>query len=181
MGGQDQSAKSSSKGLYISGAVAVIAAIGLVVFMGGKSSGPEGGGSMVSQEDAAQTPELAVPAPVAVTANIQDGVYTNAQARRGDALYAEHCALCHLPSMTGKEPAPELAGDTFMSKWIGMSVGDMFIRISTTMPVSNPGLLSEEQYSDLVALLLQANNFPAGKEALKADQDYMDGINILTN
>ena len=49
-----------------------------------------------------------------------------------------------------------------MSKWYGLSVGDLFIRISPTMPVSNPGILSEDHYADLLALLLQANNFPAG-------------------
>lgn len=180
MGDQDQSGKSGAKGLYIAGAVVVIAAIGAFVFMSG-GPGSDQTGPQVSKEDAAQTPEPAAPAPVPVTANIQDGVYTNAQARRGDAVYAEHCALCHLPSMTGKEPAPELAGDLFMSKWEGMSVGDLFIRITSTMPVSNPGILSEEQYTELVALLLQANNFPAGKEDLKSDQDFMDGIRILTN
>ena len=83
--------------------------------------------------------------------------------------------------MSGKEPAPELAGDLFMSKWLGQSVGDLFIRISSTMPVSNPGILTEEQYTDLVALLLQANNFPAGAEELKSDQDYLDGIKIQSN
>ena len=181
MGEQDQPKGSRATGLYIVGAVVVIAIVGLVIFLGGESSSPEQAGSMAPKEDVAKTPEPAAPTAVAVTANIQDGVYTNAQARRGDVLYAEHCTLCHLPSMTGKEPAPELAGDMFMSKWEGLSVGDLFIRISTTMPVSNPGILSEDQYADMVALLLQANNFPAGKEELKTDQDYMDGIRILTN
>ncbi|MEQ9447359.1 MAG: cytochrome c, partial [Rhodospirillaceae bacterium] len=103
------------------------------------------------------------------------------QARRGDKLYAEHCSLCHLPSMSGKEPAPELVGDMFMSKWYGLSVGDLFIRIASTMPVSNPGLLTEQQYADLVALMLEANNFPAGDDDLSADQAFMDGIAISQN
>jgi mono/diheme cytochrome c family protein len=179
MGEENQSTGSLAKGLYVSVAVAVIVVISLVIYMVGRSSGPE---QAAPAEETTQAPEPApAPAPVMVTANIHDGVYTNAQARRGDKLYTEHCALCHLPSMTGKEPAPELAGDLFMSKWYGMSVGDLFIRISTTMPVSNPGILSEEQYSDLVTLLLQANNFRAGKEELKAEQDYMDGIIIQEN
>lgn len=179
MGEQNQSAGSRSTGLYIIGAVVVVAIIGVVIFISGESPGPEQSESPAPAEETTKASEPApAPAPVMVTANIHDGVYTNAQARRGDTLYAEHCSLCHLPSMTGKEPAPELAGDLFMSKWYGMSVGDLFIRISTTMPVSNPGILSEEQYTDLVALLLQANNFRAGKEDLKADQDYMDGIGI---
>ena len=178
----DQSTEFRSTGLYITAAVvAVVVIVGLVVFMGGESSGPVTAGAPIPAEELAKVPEPVVPAPVAVTANIHDGVYTNAQARRGDKLYAEHCSLCHLPSMTGKEPAPELAGDLFLSKWYGMSVGDLFIRISTTMPVSNPGILSEDQYTDLLALLLQANNLPAGAEELKVDQDYIDGISIQAN
>ncbi len=177
MSENNQSAGSRPTGLYIAAAVVVIVIIGAVVFMGGESSDPE----TAPEVAPAPSAELPAPALAIVTANIHDGVYTNAQARRGDQLYTEHCALCHLPSMTGKEPAPELAGDLFMSKWLGQSVGDLFIRISSTMPVSNPGILTEEQYTDLVALLLQANNFPAGAEELKSDQDYLDGIKIQSN
>ena len=181
MSENNQPAGSRPTGLYIAAAVVVIAIIGVVIFMNGESSGPETASAPAPSAEPAPAAEP-TPAPAAVaTANIQDGVYTNAQARRGDKLYAEHCSLCHLPSMTGKEPAPELAGDLFMSKWLGQSVGDLFIRISTTMPVSNPGILSEDQYADLLALLLQANNFPAGDEELKADQDYLDGIKIQAN
>ncbi len=178
MSENNQPTGSRSTGLFIGIAVVVIVVIGAVVFMSGDQSGPEPAPSQQTAAPAQPTALPPAPAPVAVTANIQDGVYTNAQARRGDKLYAEHCSLCHLPSMTGKEPAPELAGDLFLSKWLGLSVGDLFLRISTTMPVSNPGILPEDQYADLVALLLQANNFPAGDEELSADQDFMDGIKI---
>lgn len=80
--------------------------------------------------------------------------------------------------MMGKEPAPQLSGELFISKWQGLSLGDLYVCIATTMPVSSPGTLSEEQYADLVALLLQANNFPAGDAELKADRDHMNGIKI---
>ena len=75
-----------------------------VVFMGGESSGPETAESPAPSEETVKAPEPAAPAPepAAVTANIHDGVYNNAQARRGDKFYAEHFSLCHLRSMTEK-------------------------------------------------------------------------------
>ena len=32
---------------------------------------------------------------------VQDGVYSEAQARRGQALYAQRCAGCHGPALAG--------------------------------------------------------------------------------
>ncbi len=110
--------------------------------------------------------------------NVKQGIYTDEQARRGNQVYASHCSSCHLPSMMGREPAPALAGELFMSKWRGLSLGDLYVPIATTMPVGVPGVLSDEQYVDLVALILQANNLPANNIELKADLQYLAGINI---
>lgn len=105
----------------------------------------------------------------AMPTNIWDGIYTNAQAKRGDVLYSQHCAMCHMVDMGGKEPAPELAGDNFLSKWLGLNVGELYERVATTMPAGNPGVLTPAQYADLIAVMLQANNFKAGKTEMKAD------------
>src|SRR2546423_1377917 len=46
-----------------------------------------------------------------------DGVYTDAQAARGQAQYRQECASCHGDRLEGGgeiAPAPELAGDIFM-------------------------------------------------------------------
>jgi mono/diheme cytochrome c family protein len=110
--------------------------------------------------------------------NIRDGVYTKAQAKRGDAVYARHCAMCHLPDMGGKEPAPELAGDLFLSKWLDHTVGELFTRVQSTMPAGNPGTLTGAQYADVVALLLEANNFRAGPVELKPDPAALEKIQI---
>ena len=105
----------------------------------------------------------------AMPTNIWEGIFSNAQAKRGDKLYAQHCAMCHMVDMGGKEPAPELAGDNFLSKWLGHNVGELYTRISTTMPAGNPGILKPNEYADLVALLLQANNFKGGAVDMKPD------------
>lgn len=105
----------------------------------------------------------------AMPTNIWEGIYSNAQAKRGDKLYAQHCAMCHMVDMGGKEPAPELAGDSFLSKWLGHDVGELYTRVSTTMPAGNPGILKPNEYADLIALLLQANNFKGGAVDMKPD------------
>lgn len=105
----------------------------------------------------------------AMPTNIWEGIYSNAQAKRGDKLYAQHCAMCHMVDMGGKEPAPELAGDSFLSKWLGHDVGELYTRVSTTMPAGNPGILKPNEYADLIALLLQANNFKSGAADMKPD------------
>jgi cytochrome c5 len=110
--------------------------------------------------------------------DIWRGIFTDAQAKRGDVLYAKHCAPCHLQDMGGKEPAPELAGDNFLAKWQGHSVGELYLRVSTTMPAGNPASLQASEYIDLVALILQANNFRSGSSELSADPAILNQIQI---
>src|SRR5687768_11985919 len=109
---------------------------------------------------------------------VQDGVYSDAQATRGQALYAQRCAGCHGPALTGGQ-APPLAGDAFTTKWRLEPLSALFIKIRYTMPPSPPvsapaggGIaaptpfapqLSPEQGADLVAHVLKTNGFPAGK------------------
>ena len=55
------------------------------------------------------------------TKSIWDGVFSEAQATRGKALYSENCASCHGGELTGGEMAPPLAGGEFMAGWDGLS------------------------------------------------------------
>lgn len=65
--------------------------------------------------------------------------------------------------------APALVGDDFMARWNGLTVGDLFEIVQTTMPADSSGRLRRSQYSDLVAYLLSANQFPAGQTELGQD------------
>ena len=42
--------------------------------------------------------------------SVWDGVYTAEQAKRGEALYGQHCAACHGGTLLGAEAAPALTG-----------------------------------------------------------------------
>ena len=110
--------------------------------------------------------------------SVWDGVYTEEQAKRGQALYNQHCASCHADTLTGGEMAPPLAGGEFMSNWNGLSLGELFDRIRTTMPQNTPGKLSREVNADITAYMLQANKFPAGKKELARSSEFLKEIRI---
>lgn len=105
-----------------------------------------------------------------------EGVFTAEEVKRGEALYAANCAVCHREDMGGKDPAPELAGETFMSKWSGKSVGELLTRTRTTMPFGKPNSLSVREYLDIIAVMLEANEFSSGERQLPESQSDLDAI-----
>jgi len=110
--------------------------------------------------------------------SVWDGVFSADQAKRGQARYNELCSTCHGQSLEGGESAPPLAGGEFLSNWNTLSVGDLFDRTRSTMPQSKPGSLSREANAEILAYLLSANQFPAGKEALPQSSEVLREIKI---
>jgi mono/diheme cytochrome c family protein len=100
--------------------------------------------------------------------SVWDGVYTEAQATRGAALFDKECAGCHGPGGEGGGMAPALIGAAFSANYNGQTVGDLFDRNRTTMPVGKEGQLSAQQIADITAFILQENKFPAGENELSA-------------
>jgi mono/diheme cytochrome c family protein len=98
--------------------------------------------------------------------SVWDGVYSAAQATKGQGQYAAQCASCHGPDLEGSGPMPALSGEDFRKEWDGQTLGDLFDRIQTTMPGDKPGKLSPEVNADILAFLLKANSYPAGKGEL---------------
>jgi len=107
-------------------------------------------------------------AQAAKAATVWDGVFSKDQAARGQAKYTQVCSNCHQGDLTGSDQAPSLAGGDFLDRWDGQSVGDLADRIRTSMPLDDVGSLNVQLSADLTAFLLQANNFPAGMDELKA-------------
>ncbi len=99
----------------------------------------------------------------------RSGPFTAEQATAGRAIYQSTCAACHLPDMKGTFEAPPLAGANFMNTWRNRPTSDLFTRIRNTMPISNPGSLSDQDAANLVAFILQANGAIAGTQALTAE------------
>src|SRR5579862_3605718 len=110
--------------------------------------------------------------------SVWDGVYTQDQAKQGQALYNESCSSCHGDTLMGGESAPALAGGEFLSNWNGLTLGDLFERIRTTMPQNKAGKLSREVNSDITAYILSVNKFPAGKTELAHSAEFLKEIRI---
>jgi mono/diheme cytochrome c family protein len=102
------------------------------------------------------------------TRTVADGVYTSAQAARGKTIYDMQCRACHGATLGGGL-APPLSGAAFLAVWGRSSVADLVDKIHHTMPQNNPGTLSREQATDIVAHVLNTNGFRTGTAELKAD------------
>jgi len=90
------------------------------------------------------------------------GVYTEAQATAGRAVYAASCAGCHRPNLVGGGDAPPLVGAGIMSAWGDHPIAELYAAIVNSMPPGAAGSLSDEQYTNVMAFLLQANGAKAG-------------------
>ena len=112
-------------------------------------------------------------------ATTRDGVFTSAQARSGQRVYERDCASCHGQELRGGEMAPGIAGSDFIVFWVDLSVGALFERIKVSMPEDGPGRLTDEEYTDVVAYLLDQNGYPAGESELAADKAEMDKVMIV--
>ena len=109
-----------------------------------------------------------------------DGIYTEAQAKRGETVYAESCASCHGPDLSGGGQTPELAGKEFNKDWNDLAMSDLFDRTRATMPADKPGTLKPEPAADVIAFLLQKGNFPAGQTELSSDLAALKGITFVS-
>ena len=114
--------------------------------------------------------------------SVWDGVFTESQAARGAESYQYSCATCHAPDLEGDagRDVPALYGDDFVRGWNRRTLKDLFDLLRKAMPKDSPGSLKEETYADIVAFLLQANEFPAGAQELPIDVAALERIRIDT-
>lgn len=109
-------------------------------------------------------------AQTATTLTTADGVFTSAQAKSGGDLYTMLCQSCHA--------AITHTGTPFRSKWVGRSLGELYTYIREEMPKTEPGSLSEEEYTLVLAYILRMNGMPSGRRALTASDASMSRIRI---
>jgi len=110
--------------------------------------------------------------------SVNEGVYSEAQAKRGEAIYKEQCAACHGDNLEGSGPMPPLAGKDFLTNWQGKPVADVFEKTATSMPATAPGSLSPEQTADTIAYLLNVGKYPAGAADLPAKAEELKTISL---
>lgn len=98
-----------------------------------------------------------------------EGVFTEEQARRGERVQRRICLRCHIKDYyTGG----------LLESWEGNTVGALSSLIMNTMPEDRPSSLKIEQYTDMMAYILQINGFPTGENELPADKTALSRIII---
>jgi len=94
------------------------------------------------------------------------GSSQGADAANGKALYQKGCAKCHGASGQGGEKAPPVVGEGVLpleprsgSKRTVQfkTAADVFGYVKTTMPADDPGSLSDDEYTAILAFDLNAN------------------------
>jgi mono/diheme cytochrome c family protein len=115
-----------------------------------------------------------VTSPNAALRSTQTGVYTEAQATAGKATFDVRCAGCHT---TGAR----LASPDFRKGWHGQTVWKLFSLIRETMPSDNPGSLTDQQYAEVFAYVVQSARMgPGGTTALPTDSATLSKIRMDT-
>lgn len=100
--------------------------------------------------------------------SVKAGVYTVAQAGRGEETFKTACSSCHAPGyFTDKD---------FYANFAGKPLWELFDVISDSMPMDNPGSLKKEQYADVIAYVLKLNKFPDGAAELPIDKEALSAI-----
>jgi mono/diheme cytochrome c family protein len=101
------------------------------------------------------------------------GVYSSSQATQGKDVYEGLCISCH--AGMGNHTGP-----VFRTRWAGHDLQEMYRFISQNMPKNDPGSLAPEDYTAVMAYLLQMNGMPAGKNPLPADTLALKAITFDT-
>jgi len=118
-------------------------------------------------------------------ASVWAGVYSDAQADRGRALYDGHCRMCHgrylegapaVPSESPTSGRPPLIGWEFRGNWNQMTLGDLLERIRISMPQNAIGSLTRQQVADILAYVLRENGYPPGIDEMPPDKAQLDTI-----
>lgn len=102
----------------------------------------------------------------------RDGIFTSAQAQHGEGLFETLCARCH--------SIQEFSGRSFDTIWAGTPLSALYVRIANTMPLDQPGSLSNTQALALTAHILASNGMPAGNSPLEPDLNWLTSI-LVTN
>jgi cytochrome c len=121
---------------------------------------------------------------------IWSGIYSEAQARRGEEAYKLECAYCHQPDLsggffdngTGRAPAlagPKAFDSSFVDRWRDQTVGEFIATIAATMPQPKPASLPVQTYIDIATFVMSKNGIPAGPADLPADVQAMQQIAIV--
>jgi hypothetical protein len=97
-------------------------------------------------------------------------VYSEVQAIQGETVFDVYCTGCH--------SAFDLLSPNFAVVWSGRTLHDLYTKIKETMPESDPGVLTPEQTTSVMAFMLSRQGFPAREEPLPIDPTFLASVGI---
>lgn len=112
------------------------------------------------------------------TRTVWDGVYASEQAERGRIEYRSSCSECHAPDLVGAK-GPALKGEAFVKNWEAESLGRLFEKIKESMPLDGPQTVTDQAKLDILAHILQSNEYPAGTSELNLAAGELERIQIV--
>ena len=92
------------------------------------------------------------------------GEPASVQVERGSTSYGSLCAACHGAMLDGGR-GPALRGAGFLQRWKEKTARNLYSRILSTMPVSEPGSLPPSTVLDLTLYILKQNDLNVGPDA----------------
>jgi mono/diheme cytochrome c family protein len=110
---------------------------------------------------------------------VWDGVYSDPQVKRGTVVYEKYCVKCHGEQLMGDGTASALTGTGFMADFNGVTLGELVDRTRQTMPDDDPGSMSRQQITDVIAYVLNFNKFPSGETDLPPQAEVLNQIRFL--
>ena len=104
---------------------------------------------------------------------VLDGVFSDAQAVRGEAVYRASCGRCHGEDLSGVS-GPAVVGRVFIDRWREDALDSLYNFMREGMPPgrqrsTEPNPISDSMYLDMVAHVLKVNGYPGGAGELTAD------------
>ena len=109
---------------------------------------------------------------------IWQGVYSAAQAERGQTAFNSSCLRCHGDKLQGNT-APALSGDRFFTTWGSEPIASLFAKIRDTMPPNFGTSIDDQVKLDIVAYILRTNGYPSGPGELTQTGNDLASAQIL--
>jgi mono/diheme cytochrome c family protein len=99
---------------------------------------------------------------------VLDGVFSDAQAQRGQAAYTAHCSVCHGAALDGVS-APGLTTHQFIERWREDTLDNVYNYIRQNMPLgrrADAQRIPDSDYLDILTHILNVNGYRSGSNEL---------------
>lgn len=103
---------------------------------------------------------------------LRDGVFSAAQAARGEQLFGSICMNCH-------EIAEFTAAGAYLEDVEGEPLWDTFEYVWNEMPEDDPSSLDPAEYADVLAYIFSIYGLPTGETDLPTDRATLSAITIV--